>query len=118
MARYKTTDTSERRTAQVTVQLAPTERERLAEDAQRAGAALSEHVRHLCLRRGGAGAGTVARTRRNPEAKGLMDELRAIGINLNQLARHANTSGAMPEAHELRDAIEILKATMGRVLAL
>jgi hypothetical protein len=118
VARYSKTDDSERRTAKVTVQLAPTERQRLEKEAQRAGAALSEHVRHLCLRRGGARVGTIARTRRNPEAKGLMDELRAIGINLNQLTRHANTSGAMPEARELRDVIEILKAAMGRVLAL
>jgi hypothetical protein len=56
--------------------------------------------------------------RRNPEAKRLMYELSAIGNNLNQLARVANTVHAAPQEHELKAMIEILKAAMARVLAL
>lgn len=117
MARYEDAYTGERRTVHLGVQLTPSERRELEEAAERAGARLSQFVRELCLRRGGV-AGTVAGTRRNPAAKALADELRAIGINLNQLARHANTSGAMPEARALRDAIDNLKTAMGRVIAL
>ena len=40
----------------------------------------------------------MAGTRRNPDAKGLADELRAIGINLNQLARVANSTGDLRRA--------------------
>ncbi len=117
MARYDDAYAGERRTAHVGVQLTPSERRDLQEAAEREGARLSEYVRGLCLRRSPV-AGVVAGTRRNPEAKALMHELAAIGNNLNQLTRHANTSGSLPAAHELRATIELLKAAMGRVLAL
>jgi hypothetical protein len=117
MARYSKSNESERRTAQVTVQLAPTERQKLQAEAEQAGAALSEHIRQLCLGRA-AGVTIVAGTRRNPEAKALMNELSAIGNNLNQLARHANTNGRMPEVHELRRTLDVVKSAMARVIAL
>jgi len=117
MARYEQSYSGERRTAKVGVKLTPTERAELEAAAGKAGARLSEYVRELCLRRSAA-AGIVAGTRRNPEAKALMGELAAIGNNLNQLARHANVNGAMPEAGELRETITVLKSAMARVLAL
>ena len=117
MARYRDTDASERRTAKVTVQLAPTERERLETAAAREGKVLSEYVRQLCLRRGGR-APVVAGTRRNPDAKQLADELRAIGNNINQLARVANQTGELRREAELGMVIDRLVATMDRVIRL
>lgn len=117
MARYSKADESERRTAKVTVQLAPTERQELAADAARQGSPLSEHIRQLCLRRAAAPV-VVAGTRRNPEARELMQHLSAIGNNLNQLARQANVNGAVPEEQRLHEVLEAVKTAMGRVLAL
>jgi hypothetical protein len=117
MARYRATDASERRTAKVTVQLAPSERQQLQTAAMREGKALSDYVRQLCLRRGGRPQ-VVAGTQRNPEAKALADELRAIGNNINQLARIANQTGELKREAELAFAMERLVTTMDRVIRL
>lgn len=117
MARYRATDASERRTAKVTVQLAPTERQWLEAAAAREGKALSDYVRQLCLRRGGRPP-AVAGTRRNPDAKALADELRAIGNNINQLARVANQTGEIRREAELAFVIDRLVATIDRVIRL
>jgi hypothetical protein len=116
MARYKRDFTGERRTAGLTVQFTPSEREALEQRAKEAGAGLGEYIREQCIDR----APTVVNTKhRNPEAKRLMDELRAIGINLNQIARRANITGEI-RGHEdgIRDALEFLKRTMTHVLTL
>lgn len=117
MARYRAADASERRTAGLTVQFTPTERKQLGEAAQRSGTAIGEYVRQLCLRRGGK-APTTAGVRRNPDAKALADELRAIGINLNQLARVANQTGEIRREGELSMVIDRLVDTMERVIRL
>ena len=101
MARYRATDASERRTAKVTVQLAPTERQRLEAAAAREGKALSDYVRQLCLRRGGPGSGRGRRPGGTPTRRLLADELRAIGNNINQLARIANQTGELRREAEL-----------------
>jgi hypothetical protein len=95
----------------------PTERQRLEAAAKDAGTPLSEYVREVCLRRR-FDAPVVAGTRRNPAAKALADELRAIGINLNQLARVANQTGEVRREAELDRTIEVLKAAMARVITL
>ena len=117
MARYRDTDASERRTAKVTVQLAPSERKQLETAAAREGKALSDYVRQLCLRRGGK-APVVAGARRNPDAKRLADELRAVGNNLNQLARVANQTGELRREGEISMVIDRLVDTMDRVIRL
>jgi hypothetical protein len=117
MARYRDTDASERRTEKVTVQLAPSERQQLETAAAREGKALSNYVRQLCLRRGGR-TPVVAGTRRNPDAKALADELRAIGNNINQLARVANQTGELRRAGELSMVIDRLVMTIDRVIRL
>ena len=61
---------------------------------------------------------TAAGVRRNPEAKALLDELRRIGNNLNQLSKHANTDGSLPEQRDIEETIAQLKAAMARVIAL
>ena len=117
MARYEQSFAGERRTVHLGVQLTPSERRDLEAAAKQAGARLSQYVRELCLRRPTV-IGVVAGTRRNPDAKAVINELTAVGSNLNQLARHANTSGAMAEAGELREVLDLVKAAIGHVLAL
>lgn len=117
MARLRKTYTGERRTVHLGVQLTPSERAELAVAAEEAGASLSQYVRELCLRRT-IEAATVGGARRNPEAKRLLHELSAIGNNLNQLARVANTTHRAPQEDELKATIGILKAAMARVLSL
>ena len=118
MARYEQSYVGERRTASVHVQLTPDERTALETAAVGTGSAsLSAFVRTLCLRRL-ADPVHVAGTRRNPEAKGLMYELKAIGNNLNQLTHIAHTLRAMPAEDKLRAVIDLLKAAMARVIDL
>ena len=54
-------------------------------------------------------------TRRNPEAKALVRELSAIGNNLNQIARHLNTTGDLRDWGELREAMTMHKEAISRV---
>lgn len=117
MARYAKSDVGERRTASLCLQLTPSERAKLETGAAAAGTHLSEYVRELCFRRSGD-APVVAGTKRNPEARALMRQLTAIGNNLNQLARIANSTKVMPALHELRLATGFLKTALARVLEL
>lgn len=116
MARYERSYSGERRTQGLRVKLTPTERAELENDAAGQGApTLSAYARELLFRRSAA---VVAATRRNPEAKALAAELRAIGNNLNQVARHLNSTGELRDWGELREAIDLHKQAVIRVLAL
>ena len=130
MARRKRTDTGEKRTAALRLQLTPGEREELEKAATGQGApSLSAYARELLFRRSAA---VVAATRRNPEADALMRELRAGGNGLsasgnllNQIARQLNTTGDLRDFGELRQALEdnreaaaVVKRAMLRVLDL
>lgn len=117
MARYRATDASERRTASLRGWVTPTEKNEVAARAARAGTPLSEYVRDLCLSRTPA-APVVAGTTRNPTAKVLADELRAIGVNLNQLARIANQTGELRKEGELERTLQEIKAAVARVITL
>lgn len=117
MARYAKSDVGERRTASLRLQLTPSERAELETGAAAAGTHLSQYVRELCLRRSGAGS-VVAGTKRNPDARALIHELTAIGNNLNQLTRVANSSKAMPHLYELRLTTGFLKTALTRVIEL
>jgi hypothetical protein len=117
MGRYAKSEVGERRTAALRLQLTPSERAELETAAAEAGTHLSQYVRELCLRRSRGGP-VAARTKRNPEARSLLRQLTAIGNNLNQLARLANTSRALPHLHELRLTTGFLKAALERVIAL
>lgn len=112
------------------MQLTPSERIELEKDAVEQGAPnLSTYARELLFRRAAA---VVAGTRRNPEAAGLMRELaqagralNAYGNNLNQIARHLNTTGDLRDWDQLREALvdfqQIagdLKSAVSRVLDL
>jgi len=79
-----------------------------------------------------ASAAVVAATRRNPEADGLMQELRhsgeelsRTGNNLNQMALRANMAGQVPEREMLwglledyRQVMETMKRAIAHVLDL
>ncbi len=130
MARYERTYAGEKRTVKMTLQLTPSERDELEAAAMGQGApTLSAFARELLFRRAAA---VVAATRRNPEAKAIMQaldaaafELSAIGNNLNQIARHLNTTGELRDWGELREALATFEkgearhiAAVGRVLDL
>jgi hypothetical protein len=117
MARTKQSDSGERFTAGCHLQLTPSQRQELGAAAAAQGARLSDYVREQLFRRGGKPI-VAAGVRRNPEAKALLDELRRIGNNLNQVAHHANSTGSFAERREIYDTITQLKAAMARVIAL
>ena len=116
MARYAKDYSGERRTEKVTVQLTPSERATLETGAQRVGTSLSQHARELCLRRYGAGPPVVAGTVRDPDAKALEVQLLAIGNNLNQLTKIANTDKAVPQLHVLTATTDLLKTALSHVI--
>jgi hypothetical protein len=117
MARSKQSDSGERFTAGCHLQLTPSQRKELGAAAAAQGAKLSDYLREQLFRRNGQPVVT-ATVRRNPEAKALLDELRRIGNNINQLAHQANANGMIAERRELHETITLLKAAMGRVIAL
>ena len=122
MARYERTYAGEKRTEFLGIQLTPSERRELEDAAKGQGApTLSAFARELLFRRAAA---VVAATRRNPEAKAIMDalnaaafELNAIGNNLNQIARHLNTTGELRDWGELREALALFEKGEARHIA-
>jgi mobilization protein NikA len=119
MGRYERSYTGERRTEFVGFHLTPAERRELEEAA--AGQGVSAYARELLLRRSAA---VVAARRRNPEGKAIMDalnaaafELNAIGNNLNQIARHLNTTGELRDWGELREALATFEKGEARHIA-
>lgn len=117
MARYSKDFEGERRTRRRVVMLTPTEDQQIETSAKKVGAQFSEHFRELALRRSSSAA-VVAGTTRNPETRELMRELTAIGNNLNQLAKRANTTGNLPARIELNSTTSLLKQVFQRVLEL
>ena len=117
MARHKKAYAGEKLTAKVTFKLMPSERAALETGAAESGANLSQHTREVCLR-GFGGAARVAGTRRNPASREIVNELSAIGNNVNQLTKHCNTAETAPQLQELRETMGILKAALSKVLAL
>jgi hypothetical protein len=118
MARYEKSYTGERRTLALHVQLTPGERAEIETAARQAGvASLSAYARLLLFHRL-AEFELFASPQRNPDVRKLIFELSAIGNNLNQLARIANTTKAITAAEELAATTELLKAAIARVLGL
>jgi Bacterial mobilisation protein (MobC) len=115
MARYERSYSGERRTAPLHIQLTPSERAELDSAAALQGANVSDYSRELLFRRSAA---LVAGTRRNPEAAALARELSALGNNLNQIARHANTTGELRDVEVLEDVLDLIKHALSRVIAL
>ena len=91
-----------RRGEKVEVRVSAAEKSDLRSSAREAGLTVSEYVRRRSL-----GQPVVARADR--ETRVL---LRRIGVNLNQLARAANTSGARGPERQLGDALAELRGVL------
>ena len=115
MARYEKNYAGERRVTKLTLQLTPTERAELDSAAALQGASISDYSRELLFRRSAA---VVAGTRRNPEAAALARQLSGLGNLLNQITRHANTIGELPDLNELEEVLDLIKHALSRVIAL
>jgi hypothetical protein len=115
VARYKQAYAGEHRTSAIGVKFTPAERKRLEAAAAERGEGLSEYIRHRCFGRSARALGGVSR---NPDAHRLANELIRIGNNLNQIARIANTSKAIPHLYELKMVTGLVKAALERVLEL
>ena len=92
-----------RRGQKVEVRVSGAEKAELRESAEEAGVTVSEYVRRRSL-------GRPVTARADRETRVL---LRRIGVNLNQLARAANTPGTAVPERPLGDALDQLR----RVLA-
>ena len=97
------------RNAAVLVRLLPEERDMLRANAKLHGLSMSDYIRQTCL---------GIRLRRTPEEKRRLRELARIGVNLNQLARWANTCKRAAEAVEVVTALAALERRIGQVAAL
>lgn len=101
---------AQRRTERLMLNFTPAERDELERQAEAAGLTLSAWCRRCLL--GGdrpTEAFTGLAAPPPPLPSELFNELNRIGINLNQLTRHANTHGEIPsEVTELCDRIDRL----------
>lgn len=111
MARHKRTYAGEQFTVKRTVKLTPGQAAEIDAAAERQGATWSDFARELMFRRLGMPA-MVAGTRRDPAADRIIAAMRAAalehsanGNNLNQIARHLNTTGDVPSWADLREAL-------------
>ena len=93
------------RTEKVEVRVSAAEKTELRGSAREAGLTVSEYVRRRSL-----GQPVVARADR--ETRVL---LRRIGVNLNQLARAANTPGAAARERPLTDALAELRRVLAKL---
>lgn len=96
----------ETRSEFVRVRVTSSERDRIERQAEKAGLSLSAYSRKVLLRHRVRPAVTSV------DAAALAD-LNRIGVNLNQIARHLNSRGAVPDDLEttladIRRAIEML----------
>lgn len=81
---------AERRTVSLSCRVTPLERLRIDSAAAQAGLSPSEYIRRQALK----GRVTVQEKRTLDPA--VFDQIRRIGVNLNQLTRLANRSGKIP----------------------
>jgi len=89
MPRPKKND-DDRRTETLAFRLTPAERLRIEQAAIAAGLSASEYARELTLK------GRVVMQQRLALDPAAFDQLRRIGVNLNQLARLANQTQRLP----------------------
>ena len=117
MARHKRSYTGERLTAGLHVKCTPNERQRLDAAASARGVTLSDYTRRLVLRR--AADHPVAGTGgRNPDAAALCEQVRRLGVNMNEIARHMNMTGQLRDVPELRDLCTEIKSVFARIIQL
>jgi hypothetical protein len=119
MARHKRSYTGERLTAGVHVKCTPNERQRLDAAASERGVTLSDYTRRLLLRHAVAHPGAdTGGAHRNPEAAALCEQVRRLGVNLNEIARYMNMTGQLRDVPELRDLCTEIKSVFARIIQL
>lgn len=106
MGRRSPNDQSERRTGSVTFQVTPSERAELDARARTAGVKLGEYVR--------AAAFGYRINPPDPIREQIITELWAIGNNLNQLSRRANTTEEI-DPQELSNALRLWREVVERM---
>ena len=112
MARRSKEDASERRTAGLRLQLTPSERATLEQRAQTTGLTLSEFARVVLL----SDLKAPAPSARDPQAiRALAVEITRVGVNVNQMAKIANETRALPHERHLREVAAEIKATLEKV---
>ena len=86
--------------------------------AERRGLTVGPYLRAVGLGKPGAGSRHRPTTERKNLAR-LLGALGKLGSNVNQLAKHANTTGELPDRATLEraaEAIEAMRAAMFQVL--
>jgi hypothetical protein len=116
VARYERGYTGERMTEFIGLHVTPSLRAKLKAAAEASGAPnLNTYLNELLENR----PGPTARTRRNPQADELRRELRAIGVNLNQLLKFRHSTGERErEPGELDALSDLIAEAVKRVIAL
>lgn len=118
MARHKRAYTGERRTAGFRLQLTPTERRKIDAAAAKRGIRLSDYGRRALLRRPIERPQETGGMRRNPDAAALWEQVRALGVNMNQIAHMLNATARLDDVPELRELCREIKAVFARIMAL
>ncbi len=96
------------RTSGVLVRLHPEEKELLRLNAGLYGLSVSDYIRQNCL---------SFHLRKSPMEKERLRQLARIGVNLNQLAKWANTYKRTVEAIEVLTALASLEREIGAFMA-
>lgn len=89
------------RSVAIVVRLLPAELDAMRLNAGVHGLSMSDYIRQKCL---------GIHLRRTPEEKRRLHELAKIGVNLNQLAKWANTYKRTVEAFEILQALRNLES--------
>ncbi|MBF0563249.1 MAG: plasmid mobilization relaxosome protein MobC [Alphaproteobacteria bacterium] len=106
MARRKQTDAGERQTVSLSFWITPSEKAELEERAAAGGVRLSDFARAALL--------GYRLNVKNPVTERAISELWAIGNNLNQLARRANTTEEI-DPQELQNALRLWREFVERL---
>ena len=129
MARRKQSRSEDLHDAPILVHATQRERMEMTEEATRCGVSLSSYAHDLMFQRF---ADARKAARRIPEAAVIARALdaaafenNAVGVNLNQIARHLNMTGEVRDVPELRDALktyerigELYEQALARLIAL
>jgi len=105
-----------KKTLMRTVRMSEEEFELFGEFCRAQGVTPSEALRRLA--RSAALLGPTFSGEARAEVVALTRQMRSIGNNLNQIARHLNTIGDLRDWSELREALVLHKRAVGRVVEL
>jgi hypothetical protein len=97
-----------KRDLQIIVHLDRDERDYLRKRVKKSGMSQEAYIRHLIK-------GYMPADRPPPDYQGMMNELRAIGVNLNQLAHRANALNLV-DAQKYDEAFDLLKQKLVEIV--